>query len=103
MCSDFSLFYFFFYQNKGQARVTLAPPLDPPLLLVFVPYDFNCWTDFIGGTVSNSENGKLNLNLAPLMFLWSEEEVKDTTQQNKNKDNYIFLIVLYYGLNDTKI
>ena len=60
MCSDFSLFYFFFYQNKGQARVTLAPPLDPPLLLVFVPYDFNCRTDFIGGTVSNSENGKLS-------------------------------------------
>ena len=36
----------------------------------------------MGGTVSNSENGKLsrsivclNLNLAPLMFLWSEEEV----------------------------
>ena len=60
--------------------------------------------------MSNSENGKLsrsivclNSNLAPLMFLWSEEEVKDTTQQNINKDNYIFLIVLYYGLNDTKI
>ena len=36
----------------------------------------------MGGTVSNSENGKLsrsivclNLNLAPLMFLWNEEEV----------------------------
>ena len=45
----------------------------------------------------------MNLNLAPLMFLWSEEEVKDTTQQNKNKDNCIFIIALYYGLNDTKI